>query len=455
MNNKTIFIIFFSFLFLFSIFIICENVTAETKSFNSGYDTTEFKNLFKDFVSWNLEYKRYSYSEWTNGNQYLTINKLWNETRQGYKFTLTLNVPINIYSARFTFACNRTVLDYIDKTNYDVWLHYSIDNIIHTVSFNFSDMMNIQGLIFTHGVLNNNFWFRFQKNNINAGTYIFDPSFTLVSTGRSVWSSGGVWATIRNAVSGTVYNTWLEGMTGYASSTYYCYRGYFVFDTSSIPDNSLILSVYLYSNYNYYGGNSVRFFYQDSNSGATVEGADYNKSKFGDYYGEFYNTGTGIKNTSLVTSCIDKTGYTTIVIRSDCDYNNTTPTNEHSIATNGFSTVKLFVVYTDQLPVIKVTNINSTSTSGYSWNNTGNYWFVNVTSTGNLTPITLINIIKNATGIHTFIKNNSGYFVTANYTGNGTSIIGISEDDFFISCSSVFLFSMVGMFIIARRKRKT
>jgi hypothetical protein len=141
-----------------------------------------FKSLFNAHTSWILEYKRYSYSDWTNGNQYLSINKTWNENGF-WKIGLTLNVPVPVYSARFTFGCDLVVLDYVERSGYEVWLNYTVPGTteVYSVFFNWSDMASIPNVVFTHGKTNDMFWFRFSRDNIPAGTYYFDPLFGVIA----------------------------------------------------------------------------------------------------------------------------------------------------------------------------------------------------------------------------------------------------------------------------------
>ena len=56
-----------------------------------------FKSLFNQYMDWNLEYKRYSYSDWVNGNEYLDIEKNWNDSLEGWKFNLILDVPVDVF----------------------------------------------------------------------------------------------------------------------------------------------------------------------------------------------------------------------------------------------------------------------------------------------------------------------------------------------------------------------
>lgn len=152
---------------------------SEMKTINWSY----FKQLFNQYCDWELEYKRYSYSEWTNGNEYMTIEKTWNESGF-WKFNLIFDVPVHIYSARFTFACDMVVLNYVEREGYEVWLNYSANETEkYSMLFNWSDIASIPNLIITKGIYNNRFWFRFRRDNIPAGHYEFDPTFGYSNTG--------------------------------------------------------------------------------------------------------------------------------------------------------------------------------------------------------------------------------------------------------------------------------
>ncbi len=170
---------------------------------SNSFGATVFKfvnwNFFKDFFSsrlhWNMEYKRYSSSSWTNGNQYVDIVRTWNESGF-WKFSLELDVPVDIYSVRFTFAMDKTVLSYVNRTDHYVYdLNVPIEgtNEFYNVSFNWSDMANIPNMVFTHGVQNNLFWFRFRRDNVPAGSYVFDPTFGYTGTGGVLLKGGDRW----------------------------------------------------------------------------------------------------------------------------------------------------------------------------------------------------------------------------------------------------------------------
>jgi len=155
---------------------------SETKTVNWSY----FKQLFLAHTDWMLEYKRYSYSSWTDGNQYMTINRTWNDTGF-WKFNLIFDVPVDVYSARFTFGCDLPVLQYVERSGYEVWINYTA-NATETYScmFNWSDIASIPGLVITKDVQDNMFWFRFRRDNISAGYYEFDPIFGYNTKGATI-----------------------------------------------------------------------------------------------------------------------------------------------------------------------------------------------------------------------------------------------------------------------------
>lgn len=198
-----------------------------------------FRDLFRSNIFWELEYNLGA--GWQPGNQYLTINRTWNEpdgeTSGYWKFALIFNNPVSGVDARFTFACNLSVLSYVHKVSaYTYFINYTVPGTNETYHclFNFSDMINIPNIIFTHGVLNNMFWFRFRRDNIPAGTHIFDPTFGETGTGTGaqafigdVWSSQGSSGSdgIANNITAYVkcFNTEIRYALYWANNqTYFC-----------------------------------------------------------------------------------------------------------------------------------------------------------------------------------------------------------------------------------------
>ena len=138
---------------------------SRTKSVNWTY----FKQLFLAHTDWMLEYKRYEYSSWTDGTEYLTIERTWNDTGF-WKFNLILDVPVHVYSARFMFGVDLPVLDYIERDGYEVWINYTANATEqYSVMFNWSDIASIPGLVITKGVQDGMYGFSFRRDDINPG----------------------------------------------------------------------------------------------------------------------------------------------------------------------------------------------------------------------------------------------------------------------------------------------
>lgn len=139
-------------------------------------DNTAFFQAFRNHISWNLEYKLNENSSWTDGRQYLTIDKTFSNTTGTWKFNLILDVPVAVYSARFTFGVDVPVLEYIERSaQYQYYLNYSG----YSAYFDWSDMATIPGIQFSHGIYQDKFYFRFERENIQPGRYEFDPWFGL------------------------------------------------------------------------------------------------------------------------------------------------------------------------------------------------------------------------------------------------------------------------------------
>ncbi|NIQ88017.1 MAG: hypothetical protein GWN93_02585, partial [Deltaproteobacteria bacterium] len=164
-----------------------------------------FKEKFTKHTYWRLQYKRYEWNDWTNGNQYLTVNRTWNESGF-WKINLTFTAPVDVYEARFIFACNLSVLQYVEKDDYEVWLNYSFnatENI--SIMFNWSDLTQYQNLYYQKGVQNGKFYFLFGKQNIHAGEYVFDPNFGYEGEGSDTCTG------IEDRISGSPYTISEDG----------------------------------------------------------------------------------------------------------------------------------------------------------------------------------------------------------------------------------------------------
>jgi len=151
-------------------------VMARADSFGSAKNikTNDFYKDFKNHVFWTLSYKRYNYSEWSDGSDYLTIEKTFIEEEQYFKFNLILDVPVDIYEAKFGFAVDKIVKNYADRIDRN---RYYINYSNFSVYFDWSDLLSIPNLEYEHGVIGGYFYFGFGRKNIPMGYYEFDPYF--------------------------------------------------------------------------------------------------------------------------------------------------------------------------------------------------------------------------------------------------------------------------------------
>lgn len=138
---------------------------------------TFFQQKFQNHFYKDAMYKRYSYSDWQNGNQYVTVNKTWNSSGF-WKIDIILDIPVDIYEVNISFGCDIPVLQYIDREGYEIWIVYQANNTEnYTICFNWSDIANIPGLWITKHKEDGIFWISLHKNNVPAGYYVFDPTF--------------------------------------------------------------------------------------------------------------------------------------------------------------------------------------------------------------------------------------------------------------------------------------
>lgn len=203
----------------------------------SSYKTVNpvfLKQLLKDNINWNLEYERYSYSDWVEGNEYLDIDLKW-VNDSFYKIMLNFSCPVDVYHVRFTMDFSVNVLDYIEKNDNEVWFNYSTSDGIINLLFNYTDLKSISGLYFEKGIVNDWFFFRFGRYNIPSGFYSFDPIFGCIdASGFSASShrdpddlSGGIFTL---SETGTAVNISLyvrEYTAGYP-----CYVACLIYDDS-------------------------------------------------------------------------------------------------------------------------------------------------------------------------------------------------------------------------------
>lgn len=149
---------------------------------------TWFWASLQSHVVWDLEFNEGS--GWSSCKSDLEIlRKYFLETTEGdfpinRKYATKCKIALKFNAShsadyRLTLGVDLPVKNHIYKEDQ---LTYVLTYQEYTVFFDFTDLQQISGLIFNHGVKTVNdtryFWFRTRKNNIQQGTHVvLDPSF--------------------------------------------------------------------------------------------------------------------------------------------------------------------------------------------------------------------------------------------------------------------------------------
>lgn len=146
---------------------------------------TAFWSLFNKYSSWDLEAN--TGSGWFSVKQDLTIEKNYTDP-ETCKITLIFEAS---YSGdyRLTFGIDLRVKNY---TYRESLTRYSLEYQNYTAFFDFSDLLEVPQLQFSHGVTEVDgkdvFWFRARRDNVPVGAYLeLDPTFGF--GGGVGWSS--------------------------------------------------------------------------------------------------------------------------------------------------------------------------------------------------------------------------------------------------------------------------
>ncbi len=219
-------------------------------------------------------------------------------------------------------------------------------------------------------------------SNLNAMTFpvVIDPTLTVysISSDGYIYNSGTNYNTVRTATSGTVNSAGAYITIGqrklFFPDTYYIYRGFVFFNTSTLPSNAYLddatLSIYKKDDY------STTDFDITIQNGQPIY--PHNPMQTGDYNKNYYSGNGGALNTASFTSgynaikmnnlsWINKTGITKLCLRSSRDISGTAPTgneyvNVHSNEFLGMCPPKLVINYRNQS---KIKNTGSTNIKGY------------------------------------------------------------------------------------------
>jgi len=218
-------------------------------------------------------------------------------------------------------------------------------------------------------------------SNLNEMTFpvVIDPTLTVysISSDGHIYNSGTSYTTVHAASTGTV-----DGSGAYITigqkkifpGTYYIYRGFVFFNTSTLPSNAYLddatLSLYKKDDYS-----TTDFDITIQNGQPTyprnpMQSADYNKNYYSGNGGTLSTSGftsgyNAIRMNNL--SWINKTGITKLCLRSSRDISGTEPTgneyvNVHSSEFLGMCPPKLVINYRNQS---KIKNTGSTNIKGY------------------------------------------------------------------------------------------
>jgi hypothetical protein len=208
---------------------------------------------------------------------------------------------------------------------------------------------------------------------------MIDPTLTVTSLSNDgfIWKSDRTYNTAWTYTSGTVdsTSTYLSIGQKLSSSVYYIYRGFVLFDTSSLPSNayldSAVLSLYKKDDF------STTDFLLTIQNGQPVcphnplQTTDYNKVLYSGNGGSLStaNFVNGRNNITLSNlAWINRIGLTKLCLRSSRDINGTAPTGNEYV--NVYSTnaplqsevPKLIITYRNQS---KIKNTGSTAVKGY------------------------------------------------------------------------------------------
>jgi hypothetical protein len=225
---------------------------------------------------------------------------------------------------------------------------------------------------------------------------VIDPTLSVNSLSNDgyIWKSDKTYNTAWSAPSGTVdsSSTYLSIGQTLSSSVYYLYRGFVLFDTSSLPSNayldSAVLSLYKKDDFS-----TTDFLLTIQNGQPTyphnpLQATDYGKSLYSGNGGSL-NTANFVNGRNNITltnlSWVNKIGTTKLCLRSSRDISGTTPTGNEYV--NVYSAnaplqgevPKLIITYRNQS---KIKNTGSTNIKGYLliqiqyYNSTQGKWLV-------------------------------------------------------------------------------
>lgn len=148
-------------------------------------DWSTLWSKFKNHVEWRLE--RNEGAGWVE-TAGLTIDRVYPEPNL-CKITLIFD-SVAAADYRLTIGLDVEVLKYTHKTGA---FNYTIEYKDYVAVFDWSDLKDINGLTFNHGVLNSTFWWRVRRSNVPEGVHVeLDPSWQISQSSDDcrVWEAG-------------------------------------------------------------------------------------------------------------------------------------------------------------------------------------------------------------------------------------------------------------------------
>lgn len=284
---------------------------------------------------------------------------------------------------------------------------------------------------------------------------VIDPTLSVNSLSNDgfISKSDKVYNTAWSAPTGTVdsSSTYLSIGQTLSSSTYYVYRGFVMFNTSSLPSNayldSAILSLYKKDDFS-----TTDFLLTIQNGQPTfphnpLQTSDYSKSLYSGNGGSF-NTANFVNGRNNITltnlSWVNRIGTTKLCLRSSRDISGTTPSGNEYV--NVYSAnaplqgevPKLIITYRNQS---KIKNTGSTNIKGYLliqiqyYNSTQGKWLVEKDTINETSPRTinsgnqlaLDTIFNGHVRTNDLTHNNSNYRVYAAFRNPAYKILKTND----------------------------
>ena len=173
---------------------------------------SKFWNVFKEHALWRLEGLNPNTGEWVDATELLTITRDY-PTDESCKIGLQFTTPDNGLSLdwRLSLAVDYRIKKYVNRTgDYEYTLKYEAHGNSFNVSFNWSDMLQYDGLIYNHGIKevdgDNYFWFRVRRNNVPPNFFVdIDPEYTVTSAGGDLRPSYAGSRCMGRLSNGTIY----------------------------------------------------------------------------------------------------------------------------------------------------------------------------------------------------------------------------------------------------------